>query len=220
MHRQDEGVSISTMKISKYGQSCLLIEEDNQVILIDPGSYSEEYKEILLSNVTNLDYILITHDHLDHMSPSLIREVIEKFPDATVISNTIVKEMLMKENIDITTEKVPGVEFETIDHERLWFGNPTKNTVFTVFGKLTHPGDSLHFTSSADIVALPLTAPWGSTVEAVEKAMELHPKTIIPIHDSLWKDEVRKSFYTRLKDYFNQQQIEFIEIENGETIEV
>ena len=208
------------MKIGKYGQSCLIIEEDDQVILIDPGSYSEEYKGELLSSLSKLDLVLITHDHLDHMSPVLIKEILEKFPDVTIISNSIVKEMLAKENIDAALDKVPQVELETIDHERLWFGNPTKNTVYTVFDRLTHPGDSHHFSFSAEILALPLTAPWGSTVQAVEKALEMQPKTIIPIHDSLWKDEVRKSFYQRLKEYFNQQNIEFIGIENGETIEV
>ena len=85
------------MKIGKYGQSCLVIEEDDQVILIDPGSYSEEYKGELLSSLSKLDLVLITHDHLDHMSPVLIKEILEKFPDVTIIINSIVKEMLGKD---------------------------------------------------------------------------------------------------------------------------
>jgi len=208
------------MTITKYAQSCLVIKEKDQTIIIDPGSFSEEFQEAILSSINKLGFILITHEHADHMSLPLIKAIQQKFPDVTIISNKTVANILEKDNIVVSTDIVPNIAFETVSHEKLWFGNPTENSVFTIFSRLTHPGDSLHFTSSAEILALPLTAPWGSTVQAVEKALELKPKVIIPIHDALWKDEVRKSFYVRLKDFFSQQKIDFRGIENGETIEV
>ena len=53
------------MKITKYGQSCVLIETKGKRILIDPGDY--EFKDSFLEkDWTNIDVILITHMHGDH----------------------------------------------------------------------------------------------------------------------------------------------------------
>ena len=49
------------MKITKFGHSCLLVEEGGARILLDPGKYS-----ILQNNVENVDAIVITHEHQDH----------------------------------------------------------------------------------------------------------------------------------------------------------
>ena len=60
------------MKITKYPQSCLLIETKEKKILVDPGdtNYKEEYFAIW----NKADVILITHKHSDHC----YTEVIEK----------------------------------------------------------------------------------------------------------------------------------------------
>ena len=52
------------MKITKFPQSCLLIETKGKKILIDPGNlkYKEEYFDIW----NNVDIILITHKHKVH----------------------------------------------------------------------------------------------------------------------------------------------------------
>ena len=101
----------------------------------------------------------------------------------------------------------------------MWDKEPPENTVFTVFNKLVHPGDSHHFTSTGDILALPLQAPWGSTSAAVAKALEQKPKVILPIHDWHWKDAVRKGMYARLQPFFKEHGIEFKGLETGESIE-
>ncbi|HVZ58612.1 MAG TPA: MBL fold metallo-hydrolase [Patescibacteria group bacterium] len=208
------------MQITKYNHACLVVENAGKVVLIDPGVYSEQFADQLLGNLHDLEAILITHEHADHCSPHLIKKIKDKFPHVTIISNETVSTLLKKEGFEVSTKTPPYVHSETILHEKIWLGSPCENTVFTVFNRLTHPGDSLHFQSSSEILALPITAPWGSTTEAVEKALELKPTTIIPIHDWLWKDEIREQFYQRLADYFAQRQINFIPVKNGETIEV
>ena len=49
------------MKITKFGHCCLLIEENGVRILTDPGTYSTQQSE-----VKNIDFVLITHEHADH----------------------------------------------------------------------------------------------------------------------------------------------------------
>lgn len=61
------------MKITKYPQSCLLIETKGKKILIDPGTlkYKEEYFDIWNS----VDIILITHKHLDHCNAQILEKI-------------------------------------------------------------------------------------------------------------------------------------------------
>ena len=197
------------MKISKYLHSCLLVKEQDKTILIDPGIFTYNEKALDLNQLTKLDYILITHEHADHCHPLFIQELMSKFPDVKIISNPSVVELLKREEIEASSEGNEFIQLENLTLEKLWDKNPPQNTVFKIFDKLTHPGDSLHFNTSSEILALPITAPWGSTTQAVEKALEIKPKIIIPIHDWMWKDEVRKAMYDRLKDFFGQKNIEF-----------
>lgn len=94
-------------------------------------------------------------------------------------------------------------------HALLLGGRTVENALFDIFGRLTHPGDSLQFNKSCDILALPIQAPWGSFVASVEKAASLKPKIVIPIHDWHWKDSARKKLYDAAKNYLAERGIDF-----------
>lgn len=208
------------MKISKHLHSCLLINEQNQTFLIDPGVFTYQEKALDISKIEKLDYILITHEHPDHMHMPFVKELVEKFPEVKIISNQSVVALLQKEHIKATNTSDDIVTLESVPHEKLWDKQPPENVLITVFGKLATPGDSHHFQTSAAILALPIQAPWGSTTDAVELALQLQPKVIIPVHDWMWKDDFRKSMYQRLAEFFKTKGIEFKSLEIGETTEV
>lgn len=206
------------MKIQKFNHSCLLVEENNIIILIDPGNYS--LQAFSVNELTKLDYLLITHAHQDHCDIPRIKALIAKFPKAQLITNNTVKEMLAKEGIISLTEGDMNVNMTPITHERIWMGPPTENTMMTVFGRLSHPGDSLSMTQTAEILALPISGPWCNTTQAVEVGTKLKPKVIIPIHDFQWKDDFRKAMHQRLQEYFQPLGIDFRPIELGDSIEL
>ena len=208
------------MKISKHLHSCLLIEANGKTVLIDPSNFTAQEKALDVDKVTQLDHILITHEHGDHCYPPLIKTLLEKFPQVTVISNESVANMLQKEGISVSTMGTEDILLEAVPHERLWDTQVPENTMFHVFGKLSHPGDSHHVEKTNDIFALPLEAPWGSMREAVELALKLKPKYIIPIHDWLLKDQVRQMMYQRLEVFFKTKGIDFKPLETGQIIEV
>src|SRR3990167_1958183 len=90
------------MKISKYIHSCLLVEDEGKTILIDPGNYTFEEKGLDIGKLEKLDFLLITHEHPDHMHMPLIKEILEKFPQAQIISNNSVKKILEERGINAT----------------------------------------------------------------------------------------------------------------------
>lgn len=205
------------MIITKYLHSCLLVKEDNKTILLDPGQYTYDEKVLDLNALSQLDYILITHEHADHFYLPFIKELIARFPDVSIISNQSVIQLLEKENIPAVNEGNDFLTITPVPHEEILLAPRPENVQFTLFNKLTHPGDSFHFSSQVDILAMPMTAPWGSLVQAMKKVIELKPKTVIPIHDWHWKDEAIQMFYPRAAELFKQHGIEFKQVETGKT---
>jgi L-ascorbate metabolism protein UlaG (beta-lactamase superfamily) len=208
------------MKISKHVHSCLLVEEQNKTILIDPGNYTAQDKALDLPTLGKLDFLLITHEHADHMDIPLIKEIVRKFPDIEIKSNSSVAEILAQEGLRVSTQGNEFIEIENAPHEKLLGGSAPVNVLFRIFGKLTHPGDSLCFDGATEVLALPIQAPWGSTVATVEKAALLKQQIVIPIHDWHWKDEARKRLYSMATAYLQNHGVELHGLETGAALEV
>ncbi len=208
------------MTISKHIHSCLLVKENGLDVLIDPGNFTYEEKGLDLDNLGKLDYMLITHEHADHMHVPFIREILKKFPSVKIITNPSAAEILKKEGIDAGTDAVQGIALSETHHEKIFGMTVPQNVQFSIFNKLTHPGDSLHFNLYTHVLALPLQAPWGSLTEAVEYALSLKPQVIIPIHDWHWNEKARESFYQRLEKFFGENDIDFKSLKTGEEVTI
>jgi L-ascorbate metabolism protein UlaG (beta-lactamase superfamily) len=208
------------MKITKYLHSCIVVEDQNMTFLFDPGVFTYNAQVLDLTKFSKLDYLLITHEHPDHFHLPFIKEIVAKFPQVKIVTNKSVVEILQKENIAASSQKDEFVQLENESHEKLWDVKAPENVVIHILNKFTHVGDTVHFSKTHDVLALPITAPWGSTTEAINKALSSKPKIIIPVHDWMWKDEVRKAMYQRLTEFLPTYGIQFKGIETGEPLEV
>lgn len=56
------------LKISKYIHSCVMLEEEGEKILIDPGVFSFVEGQVKAETFTGISAVLITHEHDDHIS--------------------------------------------------------------------------------------------------------------------------------------------------------
>ena len=64
------------MKITKFAQSCVLIETKGKRILVDPG-YLEFDKSLLKKGWNDIDILLVTHKHGDHCYDDAIIEIVK-----------------------------------------------------------------------------------------------------------------------------------------------
>lgn len=210
------------MKVTKYIHSCLVIETPNRVAIFDPGTMSAEALGAAIPNMGRLDDIFITHVHPDHCSPELIKQLLQKFPNVRITSNSEVVAALAKEGIKASDQAPEGVAFFDSPHEN---GMPLFPTLPEEKGihyldVLSDPGDSHSFKETKAILALPVTAPWGSSARAVNLALELKPKYILPVHDWHWSDEARRLMYSRFEQIFGGQGIQFCKLETGQPVEI
>lgn len=221
------------MHITKFGHSCLLVEEKRVRVLIDPGGYST-----LQNEVKDIDLILITHEHQDHLDMESLKTILRSSPEAKIVTNGGVGEMLTGEGIEFqqmgdgesVTVKDVLIEAFGKDHAVIHSTIPViQNTGFFIADRFFYPGDAfvrpyaaeaemvkeapatygrtvahmplsdyvennpfLHvqvgLPKPVEILALPVTAPWMRSAEAVDYAAELKPQICIPVHDAILKN--------------------------------
>ena len=100
------------MKLENIGQSGLKIEVDGINVLVDPylsNSVEELDGSDLVRQIpipykpeelNNIDWILVTHDHIDHCDPQTLSIVAQKNPKAKFIGPLPVRKKLKLWNID------------------------------------------------------------------------------------------------------------------------
>ena len=200
------------MKITKLIHSCLVVETPGASALFDPGNFSWSSGLVKVNKLPKLDYLVITHNHADHLDEDFVEAVVERFPDIKLAANREVREQLAKLNLDSADDTC--LEFDA-PHEKLPMpGKPPANSGWH-FGQFSHPGDSLHFDETRKVLALPYVAPWGSTTEAVELAAKLKPEYVIPIHDWHLNDQARQWYAGLLERALSGFGVEVLDIENG-----
>lgn len=211
------------MRITKFGHACLLVEEGNARILIDPGAWSE-----IPSDLKNIDVILITHEHADHLSVEWLQKILLNNPQAVIYTNQGVGKKLEEVNLpfqlleDGQSILVAEVSVEAFgkDHAIIY---PTlqhwDNTGFLIGEKFFHPGDSFHVPSkSVEILALPVCAPWGKMSEMIDYAKTVKPRVAFPIHDGMLK--VTGPFHRIPEALLPPEGVSWTVIENKQSIEV
>jgi L-ascorbate metabolism protein UlaG (beta-lactamase superfamily) len=208
------------VRIAKFVHSCLLVETAERVALFDPGVYSEAALDI--TQIDRLHDIFITHEHPDHFSRELIRQLIEKFPHVHITSTSPVVKELKELGITATDRPTSGVVLFNSPHESMapLVPEPPEETGIHYLNMLTHPGDSHSFKETKTILALPVTAPWGSSARAVRIGLELKPTHILPIHAWHWSTEARRLMYDRFENFFGGHDITFHKLETGRPIEI
>ncbi len=169
------------MRITKYGHSCLFVEEGAARILIDPGC----------------NVLLLTHEHPDHTDPEAPKVILQK--SAPVILTNMGVQKVLRENGIVgevlargEEREVQGTKIRAVacDHGHIADHFPAvENVGFLIGGRLFHPGDCVAPSEAvrAEILAAPVVAPWMAVREGLEFVKKVKPKYAIPIHDAMVK---------------------------------
>jgi L-ascorbate metabolism protein UlaG (beta-lactamase superfamily) len=208
------------LKVTKFVHACLLVETPDRTAVFDPGTMSEAALDV--DKLARLDDIFITHIHGDHMSVPLLKKLIAKFPTVRITTTDEAVKQLATEAIKATTTPPVGVSFFDSPHESVapLFGEPPQEIGIHYLDTLSHPGDSHSFHETKAVLALPITGPWGSTIKALNLALELKPKHVLPIHDWHWNNQARAQTYDMFERVLSEQGITFHKLAAGQPVEI
>jgi L-ascorbate metabolism protein UlaG (beta-lactamase superfamily) len=173
------------VKLTKYTHACVRFDKDGKVLLIDPGTFSEDVV------FEAADAILVTHEHPDHLDVERIKSL-----DAPVYTNAGVAAQLtgLGDQVQVVED---GQAFDAAgfairaygkDHAVILpeLGVPCQNVGFLVDDAVYHPGDS--FTRPDRQVhtnLVPISGPWFALPPAVEYIRALPAQQTVGIHDAL-----------------------------------
>ena len=186
------------INITLFKHASLAIEYDGLEIYVDPvtkvGNTQIDY-----SSMPKADYILITHEHGDHLDPNAIAELSK--PSTQIILNATSEKQIGKGEIignnqsmdlkdGIKLESVPAYNTTpgrekfhpkgngngyilNIDGERIYIAGDTED--------IPEMGDI----KNIDLAFLPVNQPYTMTIDQAEKAaLTIKPKILIPYHFS------------------------------------
>lgn len=180
------------MRITKFGHACVRIEYDEQVLVIDPGSWSE--REAL----DGATAVLVTHEHPDHLDLDnlwateapvfTIQAVVEQMAQAPEVRERVTV-VGPDEEFDAGLPVQTVGEWHAVIHPELPRFHNCGYVVSVGESRIYHPGDALTTPAQqVDLLLLPAHAPWSKTSEVVDFARAVRAPRSVAIHDGLLND--------------------------------
>ncbi|WP_103538302.1 MULTISPECIES: MBL fold metallo-hydrolase [unclassified Streptomyces] len=184
------------LTLTKKTHSCVRIEKEGRVLVIDPGGFSEDDAAL------GADAVLVTHEHPDHFNVARLRAGLEANPAAEIWTLRSVAEQLSAAFPGRVHTVGDGDAFTAAGFDVTVHGElhavihpdipRITNVGFLVDGSVFHPGDALTVPERpVDTLLLPVMAPWSKISEVIDYVREVKPRRAIDVHDALLTDLAR-----------------------------
>ena len=210
------------MKITKYLHSCLVFELNGHKLLFDPGKFSFAEGAATPQMFADVDSIIITHIHPDHLDTENLKKIAE-LSKATIYTNMEVGTAIQKSglNYSLIEDGVYNIgpfklEAIPVQHEPLLDNPIPQMTGFIINDKVLHPVDSMEDKLTGykgiELLIMVSMAPFANELRIAGFADAVQPKQILPVHDGYAKDFFIKQRYENYARHFKQSGIKFNEI--------
>jgi L-ascorbate metabolism protein UlaG (beta-lactamase superfamily) len=185
------------IELTTWGHAGVRLERDGVRLAIDPGSFTDP---AILDGVSA---VLVTHEHPDHVVPERLAAALETDPNLQVWAPEPVVDALRAAGAP--TDRVhpvePGEHLTAAGFAVQAFGGQhavihaalpvPANLAYLVEGAVLHPGDSYTLVPDGvvpEVLTLPVGGPWVRLSEAVDYAVAVAPRVVVPIHDAVLSD--------------------------------
>jgi L-ascorbate metabolism protein UlaG (beta-lactamase superfamily) len=210
------------VRAQKFGHACLLVDEGDARVLLDPGTFSRGFE-----GLRGLTAVLVTHQHPDHLDLERIVPLLTANPDARVYADEASAAKLDELGLSPVVARAgehfdaDGLAVEVIgtEHAVIHPDIPViPNVGYLLGGRVFHPGDAFTVPDRpVEVLAVPTAAPWLKIREAVDYLREVAPRTAIPIHEAV--ASVPQMYY-RLMEQLKPESTRLRVIDDGEPIDL
>lgn len=174
------------MEITKLEHACLVLEEQGERVILDPGSYTRP-----VGDFQNVVAVVITHMHDDHCSEAQLDAILKQNPDAVIYGTDEVCKRLAAYK---TTAVHHGDYFQHGQFTLEFFGDMhaeihrsiplIQNCGVMINSKLYYPGDSYTQPDCAvELLACPTSAPWLKIGDVMDFVTAVKPKRSFATHN-------------------------------------
>ncbi|MCP3783262.1 MBL fold metallo-hydrolase [Micromonospora sp. A3M-1-15] len=208
------------MQVTKYTHSCVRLEHDGGVLVVDPGVYSEP------EALDGVDAVLITHEHPDHVNVEALTRALDRRPVPVLGPASLAG--ALGDAAEALTVVVPGESFTAAGVAVRAYGGqhavihpdiPVVQNLGYVFNDVVyHPGDSLVVPDDIQVDTLfaPIHAPWSKFSEVLDFIRAVAPRRAFALHDGLLND---RGFGVLDRQYTAMSKTEYRRLEPGTRID-
>jgi L-ascorbate metabolism protein UlaG (beta-lactamase superfamily) len=210
------------MKITKYEHACLVVTVEDELLVMDPGSF------LTPPDFSSVHAVVITHEHADHWTPDQLRRILDDNPEIPIFAPPGVAAAASDFDITVVTEGdtadvgVFHLEFFGGKHAVIHESIPVVDNVgVLVNDELYYAGDS--YTAPGRPVgtlAAPVGAPWLKIGEAMDYVLAVAPKRAFYTHDMTLSVAGKSMASDRLKWATEQGGGSYSPLAPGESIDI
>lgn len=194
--------TVTRMKLTKYTHSCVRLERGGNVLVLDPGSFSEVEEAL-----DGAHAVLITHEHADHLDRDRVlaqlranTSLVLYAPAGLAADLRAAAETGGGEGAGVAgriLEAEPDSTFSVAGFTVQSFGGQhalihplvplVANVGYLIDGALYHPGDSfvVPYGLKVKTLLVPIHAPWSKVGEVIDFVIACGAERAYPIHDAL-----------------------------------
>jgi L-ascorbate metabolism protein UlaG (beta-lactamase superfamily) len=213
------------MKLTKYTHACLVLEEQEQKLVIDPGSWTPDFGPL-----EGIVAVVVTHNHLDHFNMDNLTRIKQANPGVKLFGAAEVAQDASALGMNIVTGG-QGIKVGAFNLQ--FFGDmhavihssfpPVPHNIgVLVNNNLYYPGDSLTIPADVaiQVLATPVSAPWLKMGEVVDFVTAVKPQRCFATHNAILSEQGQTIADNQMSAVCQQIGAEYLRLKTSQTITI